>query len=739
MLDSIAINRHITPDSGQLFRGAQICEISSHCIAETNDGRRLRPGAPVVCRFSESNRRFLCRWFAPAGERLGRKDPVCYVDRCVQLLCEDAVSDYPEHAIPLVSELQMITEELCYFQKIVISVKVDCMLLNLNLVKDRNQLTSLLKDSLRTFYFCKDCLIRLNDEPAWSFGIISALISDTLGSGKYGQINDETVVELAYVTFNYSLLSKQLGGLSAIKDKIYTLLQSESTEHILLAGPPGSGKTSLINQLAQELNLPVFYVRGLDFIKSYPGETELELRKIFDRVRRFRKAFVNKSKSILLIKDIENVCPKLTGKKGDDLSNISRISSQFIALLDNFQHSNDFVTIATTTQIESLDSRVRRPGRLGVEVFIRMPSEQQRIDIIEAVSKHCNFRLDASSLDEIVSRTSGYAGADLELLIHSIHRSFSGNPLKGIASNIDEGLKRVRPNLLRDSIGLISGLSETLDIIGGMDQLKKSLRTSVLGPLQHPQAFRRFGLHPLKGILLYGPPGCAKTTIARCLAAESRMTFVSVSAAEIYSPYVGDAEKLITRLFNQARFSAPAVIFLDEIDSLVGNRSSQGIRANDVHVRVLSTLLTEMDGMGLSVQSAIGSSEDSKNILVIAATNRPDMIDDALLRPGRLTKLIHVPAPDEQGRLAILEKVTEKIPLADDVCLRELAKRTVRYSGADLQNLCSQAALHGAALDEKIQQVTMEHFQHVLLESRPSLTTEQVEWYFRYEARHKII
>ncbi|XP_055532056.1 ribosome biogenesis protein SPATA5L1 isoform X2 [Wyeomyia smithii] len=731
----ITINLPITSDSGQIFHAAQICEIASHCIAESNEGKRLRPGASVVCRIFGSNRQFLCKWFAPSGERLRRKDPVCYVDQCVELL-NDNVS--AEHGIPLVQDLLMITEDLCCFQKITIEVKVDCMRLNLDLVKDREQLVALLKDILQTFYFSKGCLIRFNDQLAWNYGIISVTVDDTLGLGKYGQTNQETVVELSNITFN-SEFSKTLGGLSVTKNDIRAILNRTTRENILLTGPAGSGKTSLVKQLAQEQNSPVFYVRGLDFIKSLPGETELELKNIFERVQRFGKAFAPTVKSILLVKDVESLCSKLSSRKGEDLSNISRISCQFIALLDRYQLDGNFVTIASTSQIEALDLRVRRPGRLGAEIFIRMPSEQQRIEIVKTVLEHCNFHLDSSSLDDIVARTSGYVGADLELLINSISRSISGNPSKSVQSCIDESLRKIRPNALRDSIGLISGLSETLDVIGGMDQLKKSLRTSVLGPLRHRQAFRRFGMRPLKGILLYGPPGCAKTTIARCLAAESRMTFVSVSAAEVYSPYVGDAEKLIARLFNQARLSAPAVIFLDEIDSLVGNRSTQGIRANDVHVRVLSTLLTEMDGIGSSVQSAVGSREDSKNILVIAATNRPDMIDDALLRPGRLTKLIHVPAPDELGRLAILKKVSEKIPLAEDVCLEELAKQTERYSGADLQNLCSQAALHGAALDENIQQVTMDHFQHVMQESRPSLTREQIEWYFRYETKHKII
>ncbi|XP_058462686.1 ATPase family gene 2 protein homolog B isoform X2 [Malaya genurostris] len=368
-----------------------------------------------------------------------------------------------------------------------------------------------------------------------------------------------------------------------------------------------------------------------------------------------------------------------------------------------------------------------------------MPSEEHRKDILTVVLERTGFAIDASVLNEIIKRTAGYAGSDLELLIHTIQRSIDRNPSIALIETVDQCLKKIRPNSLRNSIGVLSSLTNTLDSIGGMETLKKTLRVSVLGPLQHPQAFQRFGLSYLKGILLYGPPGCAKTTIARCLAAESRMTFVSVSAAAVYSPYVGQAEKLITRLFNQARLSAPAVIFLDEIDALVGCRSMQGTRSNDVHIRVLSTLLIEMDGIGGSFQSSMASSDDSRNILVIAASNRPDMIDGALLRPGRINKLIHIPAPDVSARLEILKKVSANVPLADDVCLHRLAEQTERYSGADLRNLCSQAALHAASLDDDIHQVTMAHFQHVLQESGPSLTHEQIEWYFQYEADHKTL
>ncbi|XP_058834220.1 ATPase family gene 2 protein homolog B [Topomyia yanbarensis] len=740
MLSPIPIDRQITPDSRQLFIAPQVCEISAELF--NTSGRQLPVGAPVVCRFSNSDRQFLCKWFAPPDDHL-RVHSVCYVDQSVELLSSlTAAAHKTEFEVLHVKDLLALGEEIYIFEKISVELRVDCTKLNLELTRDRRELAELVKDLIRTLYLSKNCIIRLDNFEDTNYGIVGVLVKSTLGQGSYGQIDSSTVLEIDDIIFtgHKSKRSTHLGGLSVSKVELQKCLKLEVKENVLLAGPSGSGKSSLIAQLAEQGNHPVFCIRGLDFVKSFPGETELELRRIFERLEQFTKTFGGMNKSILLVKDVDTLCPKLSNKKGEDMSNIARISSQFTALLDKLQISDTRnIMIGTTSYIENLDSKIRRPGRLGREIFIRIPSEKQRQKIISVLLKRTGFEIYSTVLDEIIKRTQGYAGADLELLIHAIQRSVDRNPSNEMMNAVNECLQKMRPTSLRNSIGLISGLTDTLDSIGGMEKLKKTLRVSVLGPLQHPQAFRRFGLSPLKGILLYGPPGCAKTTIARCLAAESRMTFVSVSAAEVYSPYVGHAEKLITRLFNQARLSAPAVIFLDEIDSLVGNRSMQGVRSNDVHIRVLSTLLTEMDGIGVSLQSTVATSDDSKNILVIAASNRPDMIDGALLRPGRLSKLIHVPAPDEVGRLEILKKVSAKVPLAQDVCLQQLAKQTERYSGADLQNLCSQAALHGAALDENIQQVSMAHFQHVLEESGPSLTSKQIEWYFQYEAKHKVL
>uniref|UniRef100_A0A182MHT0 AAA+ ATPase domain-containing protein n=1 Tax=Anopheles culicifacies TaxID=139723 RepID=A0A182MHT0_9DIPT len=432
---------------------------------------------------------------------------------------------------------------------------------------------------------------------------------------------------------------------------------------------------------------------------------------------------------------------KVGSKKGEEVVNVARIASQFISLVDQCKESSkNVIIICTTSSIDSMDTRLRRPGRLDKEITLAFPSKEQRIDILRCFNTTTRLSLPENQLDMIGQRTAGYVGAELQLLYYNLVREIDKK-----RHPFDEALNAVqtkhRPSSLRNATGLV-GLGDgslTLDSFGGMDDLKALLRLCIVEQLANPGRFQRLGIHPLRGILLYGPPGCAKTTLAKCLAAETGMTFLSLSAAEVYSPYVGDSEKLITRVFNEARTNAPAVVFLDEIDSLVGNRGTTGMKGGSgaVNMGVLSTLLMEMDGIGQAEQLASSLSEDAKRVIVIAATNRPDMVDDALLRPGRLTKLIHIPAPDGTTRLAILRKLADRIPFAADVNMETIAQQTDRFSGADLQNLCTQAALNAATEDLNATIVTMAHVTSALKEVRPSLTKEQIEWYHDYAANRQ--
>lgn len=331
----------------------------------------------------------------------------------------------------------------------------------------------------------------------------------------------------------------------------------------------------------------------------------------------------------------------------------------------------------------------------------------------------------------VAQSTPGFVGADLEVLCQFVSRHLITENLEFNDSNLlrafELGLRSITPSVMRENLGLVTRSPMKLDAIGGMESLKKTLITSVLGPLRHPETFQRLGLRSPRGILLYGPSGCAKTTIVKCLAGETKMTLISVSSAEIYSPYVGEAEKFIVKLFNQARMNAPAILFFDEIDTIVGNRSVTG-GSNDAHMRILSTLLTEIDGFGTG---------DKKTVLIIGATNKPNMIDDALLRPGRFDKLIHVPAPDRESRVSILKFIARSMPLANDVDIASLADETKNFSGADLVNLCNEAAMCAATKDLGSEVITKCDFEDVLAYLLPSLSEKQIQFYINYENAHR--
>lgn len=273
--------------------------------------------------------------------------------------------------------------------------------------------------------------------------------------------------------------------------------------------------------------------------------------------------------------------------------------------------------------------------------------------------------------------------------------------------------------------------TETFQTIGGMNDLKTTFQTSVLRGLEHSETFSRFNLNIPKGILLYGPPGCAKTTFAKCLATEANMTFIATSGAEVYSPYVGCAEKFISKIFDTARKNSPCLIFLDEIDTLIGKRATTG-SSGDVQTRILSTLLTEMDGIGLKMRSANLLASENK-ILVVAATNRPDMIDDALMRPGRFDRLIHVPPPDFESRLAILSIYKEKMPFDDGVDLEVLANLTENFSGSDICNLCNEVAMFAFMRNFDVTKITRNDFEEFLAKTKSSLTLKQIQWYYDFE------
>ncbi|KFB37700.1 AGAP011652-PA-like protein [Anopheles sinensis] len=698
---------------------------------------KMFPGTPAICRL-EDGRQFLWHIYGKLDRNsLHREAYFAY--EAVELV-ED-VNDRKPICSSRLMEIYPIQDAITDFQKVILDVQLDCSRLCVELLLTKDCLCEMLGSLLMTTFFARNTRFDFSFLQHRNMGISAAFVRETDGPSFYGRIGADTRIEIGRILYHPGITQstklKPLGGIDCAQRQLEEAVSDRTS--ILISGPSGSGKYSMVKSLAVSRNLPLFEIRGLNFVRSLPGETEAELRKTFLRLQLFGELTCGETPVILLVKDIDTICPKIGSKKGEDVANVARIASQFVSLVDQYRESmENLIIICTTSMIENLDNRLRRPGRLGKEITLGIPSKVQREEMLRCFDS--SQKLSEEQLTEMASRTAGYVAAELELLYCNVAREMARSNVPSFEDVLVEVQKKHRPSSLRNATGLIGrDLTLSLDSFAGMEKLKALLRLCIIEQLKDPARFHRLGINPLKGILLYGPPGCAKTTLTKCLAAESGMTFLSLSAAELYSPYVGDAEKLVTRLFNEARANAPAIVFLDEIDSLVGNRGAVGLKGAPapVNMGILSTLLMEMDGIGQAEQTANALSGDAKRVIVIAATNRPDMVDDALLRPGRLTKLIHVPAPDADGRVAILKKLGETIPFADDVDVTLVAELTERYSGADLTNLCTQAALVAATEDLAVKTVSMAHFKEAFKDVRPSLTKEQIELYHNYEANRE--
>lgn len=468
---------------------------------------------------------------------------------------------------------------------------------------------------------------------------------------------------------------------------------------------------------------------------------------MFERAR----AAADEGPCVLFLDELDSLCPRRTGSSAPE----NRLVAQLLTLMDGMSQSDRFLIVGATNQPDSLDPALRRPGRFDREVIIGVPTMQQRAAILSVL---CETIPVCASVDmaELAQRTTGYVGADLSALCREaamrairLNAQDAGKQVVNM-EDFQEALRTVRPSCLRDSLGRTELRPLSWDQIGGLEDVKLKLRQSIEWPMRFPEAFVRLGLSRPRGVLLYGPPGCAKTTLVRAAASSSHCAFLSVSGADLYSPYVGDSEKALAQLFRQARACAPSILFLDEVDTLIGSRS-ESRAPQSVQTRLLSVLLNELDGVGLrtlerrgtgKVLQADGVEEChsqqqldyqevcNKEVMIIAATNRPDSLDSALLRPGRLDHIIYVPPPDQPARLAILKVCMESLPLDPDVCVEELAAQTELFSGADLENLCKEAALltlHEEGMEAST--ITHRSFTKSLQKMTPSLTTQQIHAY----------
>ena len=467
--------------------------------------------------------------------------------------------------------------------------------------------------------------------------------------------------------------------------EIFERLGIEAPKGVLLHGPPGTGKTLLAKAVANETNANFYSLSGPEIMSKYYGESEENLRKIF-------KEATENAPSIIFIDEIDSIAPKREEARGEVER---RIVAQLLALMDGLEERGKVVVIGATNRVNAIDPALRRPGRFDREIEIGIPDKKGRKEILEIHTRGMPLANDVD-LNKIADMTHGYSGADLaalckEAAIRALRRILPEidletdkvpaeilNKIEVTDKDFYNAFKSMGPSALREVI--IESPQVRWDDIGGLEEAKQKLREAVEWPLKYGDIFHQMDANPPKGILLYGPPGTGKTLLAKAVATESEANFISVKGPEFLSKWVGESEKAVRETFRKARQASPAIIFFDEIDAIAPARGG----AADSHVteRVISQILTELDGL-----------EELRDVTVIAATNRPDIIDPALLRPGRFDRLIYIPPPDKEARKEIFRIHTKKKPLASDVSLDELAEKTEDYTGADIASLCNEAVM----------------------------------------------
>jgi transitional endoplasmic reticulum ATPase len=512
--------------------------------------------------------------------------------------------------------------------------------------------------------------------------------------------------------------------------ELFERLGVEPPKGVLLHGPPGTGKTRLARAVANESDAQFFLINGPEIMGSAYGESEGRLREIFEEAAK-------SAPSIVFIDEIDSIAPKRGQVSGEAEK---RVVAQLLTLMDGLEARANLVVIAATNRPEAIDEALRRPGRFDREIIVGVPDERGRREILGIHTRGMPLG-DRVDLAELARTTYGFVGADLaaltrEAAIEAVRRIMPRLNLEERtipAEVLDElsvtredflgALKRVQPSAMREV--MVEAPRVRWDDVGGLDAAQLRLKEGVELPLKNPDAFRRLGIRPAKGFLLYGPPGTGKTLLAKAVAREAEANFIATKSSDLLSKWYGESEQQIARLFQRARQVAPTVIFIDELDSLVPARGG-GLGEPQVTERVVNTILAEMDGL-----------EELQSVVVIGATNRPNLVDPALLRPGRFDELVYVGVPDQVGRRRILAIQTQKMPLAGDVDLDAVARATERYTGADLEDVVRRAGLVALRRDVESGSVTMADFEAALTESRASVTEDMERDYAQMASRLK--
>jgi transitional endoplasmic reticulum ATPase len=495
---------------------------------------------------------------------------------------------------------------------------------------------------------------------------------------------------------------------------------------LILHGPPGTGKTLLAKAVATESEANFIHINGPEIMSKFYGESEQKLRKIFEDAE-------ENAPSIIFIDELDAIAPKREDVQGEVER---RVVAQLLATMDGLKARGQVIVIGATNRINALDPALRRPGRFDRELEIGVPDEIGRLEILHIHSRGMPLTKEGKGevdLEKMAKVTHGFVGADLEALCREAamkalrrylpqfnleEEEIPQEVLEELEVKYDDfigALREIQPSAVREVFIEIPDVHWS--DIGGLEQEKQNLIEVVEWPLQRPDSFKRIGIQPPKGVLIFGPPGCGKTLLARAVATESEANFISVKGPELLSKWVGESEKAIREVFRKARTAAPAIIFFDEIDAVAPTRGRSG---GDSHVteRVISQLLTEMDGL-----------ESMRDIIVLAATNRPELMDPALKRTGRFDRSIYVRAPDAASRKEIFEIYTRDMPLADDVDIDRLVAETENFVGGDIEALCREAGMRALRDDFDIEHVSWKHFEEALKDMNPSVSKEIIDRY----------
>ncbi|TFG33367.1 AAA family ATPase [Candidatus Thorarchaeota archaeon] len=573
-----------------------------------------------------------------------------------------------------------------------------------------------------------------------SIGQAHPFLVTTVSPGKFGKVTPETKIEVLdkpvrpedvsvpEVTYedigglgNELVKIREMVELPMKSPELFKRLGISPPKGVLLHGPPGTGKTLIAKAVANESGATFRVINGPEIMSKFYGESEQKLRETFEEAEK-------NAPSIIFIDELDSIAPKRADVTGEVER---RVVAQLLSLMDGLAGRGQVIVIGATNRVDDIDEALRRPGRFDREIEIGVPDKKGRLEILQIHTRSMPLNEDVD-LERLAAVTHGFVGADLaaltrEAAMQALRKVLphvdpeTGDIPADILTNLyvtkpdfDSALNDVSPSALREV--LVEKPNVKWEDVGGLEKVKMQLQEAIEAPIRRPEVFKEMGIRSPKGVLLFGPPGTGKTLLAKAVATESEANFISVRGPEIFNKYVGESEKAVREIFKKARQTAPCVLFFDEIDAIMGSRGNRD--DSGVSHRIVNQFLAELDGM-----------QTLQNVLVIGATNRADILDPAVLRPGRFDAVVFVPPPDKSARLEIFKVHTKKMPLSEDVDLGKLAEMTEGYSGADIEGLCREAAMTAVRSDWKAKPVTMKHFEQALQEARPSLSVKDVEKY----------